>query len=307
MPEDQYTDRSGAALVKIAGRLKSRRLAKLALDAHSSLGGKTRTSAEFPCDTPKDVFLSRIYFEGQREKLASCMAEEIDKRLSLYETLHNIPNRVEFRKEANHEPEIYELLPECKVASKEELFQAGNDFSKNFEKLSSRDRRIFAENFVKVAMALDVECPDEVKLYAGIDVAPRPDMTACINFRKLAMLRHFRHDGGFGELCDSMGEIDTNNLPNDELVKIAETLDMADNLYNLRDLKACRGIPDAWHSVFMIKHAEAEEPKFPESETMSRADIIGRYGEGILEEIEDENGQIDRDRLAEILKGANAN
>lgn len=306
MPIDQYTDRSGAGLAKIAGRLQSEKLAKLALDTHFSLKGETRDKAEFPVTTPKDVFLSRLYFEGQREKIAADEADRIDKRLSLYETLHNVPNKIVFKKEASKEAEIHNLLPECNVASKEELFQAGRDFSQNFEKLSSEDRRVFAKNFVKAAEALEVECPDAVKLYAGIDVVPREDMTSLVNFRKLAMLRYTRNDGGFGELCDNLKNIDIASLEQDQLEKIAEVIDLADNQFELRERGAGRTIPDAWHTVFMVKKAEEKEPQFPESETMSRADIIARFGEGILEEIEDDNGQLDRDRLAVLLKGSNA-
>lgn len=301
--DDQYTDKSGATLVKIASRMKDKGLAKLALDTLFKMERSGGNHDLFPSDTPKDAFLSRVYFEGQREKIASEKASEIDNRLSIREELYNLPGKVVFRKEAApSEPETAELLPNVKIASKEELIKAGSDFSAQFEKLSAKDRKTFANNFVKIANALSCEIPDEVCLYTNMDTAINPDLVENVHLRKIAMERRQNNAAGYDVLYESLRNSDINTFSNADLQKLASAIELADEANNLRETGHGRTIPDAWHSVFIVKKAEASKQSEAEVENMTKADIISRFGSGILEEIEDANGDIDRTRLSEIIK-----
>ena len=77
---DQRTDRSGAAFVKIAKRLDDQDLAEAAMNTLFSMERPEPLdkTASFPTDTPEDTILSRIYFEGQREKIAADLAGKLE-------------------------------------------------------------------------------------------------------------------------------------------------------------------------------------------------------------------------------------
>ncbi len=300
---DQYTDKSGAALIKIAGRLQDKKLAKLAIDTLFSMDRPQASDTSFPSVTPRDTFLSRIYFEGQRDKIEKTAALNIEKRLEVAEVLHDIPNKTRFKKIAQvTEPKAtIALLPMCKIASKAELVQAGKDFCKDFEKLSSADRRIFSRNFVKTAKLTGIKIPDTIKIYACEQVEARKDLADQVLLRKAAMEGSRGEDGGFGALYDSLRQIDTNALKMPDLYKIARLLDSADNFYGIREKGPGKTIPDAWQSVFQIKKADIETPAV-NVESMTKADIISRYGEGALEEVEDDEGEIDREKLRNLIQ-----
>ena len=308
--DDQYTDRSGAALVKISSRLKNSGLAKLAIDTLFKIPreGKMQKTASFPTDSASDTFLSRLYFEGQREKIASDKAAEINANLEKYEALYGINNRVVFAdltKQAADDANVIELLPMCKIASEEELIQSGKDFSEQYEKLASKDRRTFALNFIKAASGQfpDVEIPEQVRLYAEVGVEGRGDIADSILLRKVAMERQGKDTVGYDTLYSDLSGLDTAALPVSDLHKLAEYLDKADNLVGLRETKHGKTIPDAWHTVFQIKQAEAADMTTKlDVDSLTKADIIARYGEGILDEVENDDGSIDKERLKEIIE-----
>lgn len=299
---DQYSDKSGKELVKIASQLKDEKLAKLAIDTLFSMERPYQEDASFPSATPKDAFLSRIYFEGQREKIASERAEEIDKRLCIDEELHSLPNHVAFKPKLEKTAcgVSVPLLPLCKIASKSELFQAGEDFSRDFEKLSSKDRKVFSRNFVKIATAWNMNIPDDVRIYACEGVEGRTDILDNILLRKVAMEGRGLTNSGFDQLYDNLHKIDISELTNSQLYKLAQTLDEADEYYEIRETLRGRTIPDAWHSVFQVKQAEQAAPRV-DVDSMSKAEIVSRYGEGALEEVEDGEGEIDREKLRNLI------
>ena len=66
-------------------------------------------------------------------------------------------------------------------------------------------------------------------------------------------------------------------------------------------------MPNAWQAVFNTKTAEetftdknTEKQKSPES--MTKADIVARFGDDALDAIEDENGEIDCERLKNVIR-----
>ncbi len=300
--EDQNTDRSGAVLTKIASRLRDRKLASLALDTLFDHEREFAKEASFPTNSAKDVFLSRIYFEGQREKLAADEAKALDERLATYEALYGLQTKVAFGTASLNKTagEIHELLPNCKIASKEELVQAGNDFSAQFSRLELAERRSFAENFVKAAQEFAVEAPSEVNLHAGVGVEANPALPEHLLMRKLALDRRGKNSSAYELLHRKLAELNSATYSLDELAKLAEALEEADLAYAVRKSGPGKNIPDAWHSVFQVKQAEDAQDKTP-AESLSKADIVSRYGEGILEEVENDTGEIDQPRLKKLL------
>lgn len=300
--EDQTTDRSGAVLTKIASRMSDRKLAALALDTLFDHERKFSKVASFPVDSAKDVLLSRIYFEGQREKIATDQAKAIDERLSTYEALYDLHAKPSFVEsgQVKTAQTCYGLLPMCKIASKEELVQAGNDFSAEFGKLDLAERRIFALNFVKAAADLDAELPDEIRLHSLQGTEANPALPEYLHMRKLALDRQGKDSSAFAALHSQISEADITRYTPAGLAKLAEAIDEADAASGLRESGSGKTIPDAWHSVFRIKVAEDTAENTP-TESLSKADIVGRYGEGILEEVENKDGEIDQTRLKKIL------
>lgn len=301
---DHLSDRSGAVLVKIAARLEDRDLAKKALDTLFSMERKTASQTSFPVESPDDVFLSRIYFEGQREKIAADQAAAIEERLDIYETLHGVNTVVSFTtpelpKTAQAE---YELLPLCKIASSAELIQSGNDFFQDFLQLPVKDRITFAENFRKAAAELSVDVPEVVDLFTPDRVEVRPDLSEQVLLRKVAMDRAGEYENGYAVLYDSLREFNAKEASTEELCKLAEALEYADKAYALHSRKSGKSIPDAWHSVFQVKHAEdSKEEDSVKDVTQDKASLVSRYGMGILEEVEDDDGNIDKERVKDVL------
>ena len=291
--EDQYTDRSGAFLTKIASCLTSPELAELALDTHKKLhrDGQTKI-ASFKTDSIQDVFLSRIYFEAQKNEMPLEKAAEIDDRLTLFETLYEFPNAVSFKKmeKVAQLPE-YELLPMCKIATFDELIQSGEDFSKDYKNLATDDRVTFAQNFAKIAFEVGVGLPEDVCIYTGINVEKNPELEDYVFLRKVAMERQ----GASGEAFECFDGFDFNKASNAELYKLAQVLDVIDNAYDLVDK-----LPDGWHSVFQVKQATLD---VDEKKNLTKAEVISRYGTGILEEVENPDGSLDQKRLHDIIKG----
>ncbi|MGN1038320.1 MAG: hypothetical protein ACI4P0_02875, partial [Mailhella sp.] len=140
---DQRTDRSGAFLIKTASRLSDGELAKSLVDTFFSMERKPG-GERFPVSSADDVRLSRLYFEGQREKIAAEEAEAIERRLSVHEALYGLENNIAFKApmEKKAGAKIFSLLPSVNIASKDELMQAGEDFSANFRSLSGRIRKV---------------------------------------------------------------------------------------------------------------------------------------------------------------------
>nr|DAR55086.1 MAG TPA: hypothetical protein [Caudoviricetes sp.] len=316
---DQRTDRSGAVLVKIAKRMDDQELAEAAMNTFFSMEKKERCkTASFPTETPEDTILSRIYFEGQREKFAADEAAELDNKLKTFEILHGISVNVSMRpleKKAAAEPAVYELLPNCKVACENELVQAGKDFSAGYRQLSGKDRELFAKNFLKAAseMGMCAEIPDEIKLYSGVHVMPREDMAEQIQLRKVAMERMGEDATGYEVLATQLRSCDVTTFSKDDLLKLAEAISFADEACGLEKSRSGRTIPDAWHSVLRLKTAEEleKETKLADdagrnardvAQAMSKSEIIGRFGPGALEEVEDDAGKIDTERLAGLIE-----
>ena len=300
---DQTTDRSGAVLVKIANRLADRELAKRALDTLFSMDRPLCKTASFPADSVENVLLSRIYFEGQREKIAADEADAIDRRLSVQETLRGMSGVVAFRDPpvVKTASAVVELSPGIKIASKKELVQAGADFGAHFARLSPEDRKTFAVNFIKAASDMGAEVPEAVRVFAAEGVEARDDIADQALFRKVALERRGMDGSAYAVLCRELEDFDAAAASVEDLEKLARAIELADDAHGIDPKRD--GLPHAFASVFRVKTAaEAESAGTEDMNAMTRADIVGRYGLGILEEVETPDGGIDRTRLKSLIR-----
>lgn len=157
------------------------------------------------------------------------------------------------------------------------------------------------------------EIPDEIKLYSGVHVMPREDMAEQIQLRKVAMERMGEDATGYEVLATQLRSCDVTTFSKDDLLKLAEAISFADEACGLEKSRSGRTIPDAWHSVLRLKTAEEleKETKLADdagrnardvAQAMSKSEIIGRFGPGALEEVEDDAGKIDTERLAGLIE-----
>lgn len=303
---DQNTDRSGAALVKIACRLNDQEVAEAALGTLFSMDREFSKTAEFPVDSPENVFLSRIYLEGQKDIIPQEKYAELDNRIGIYEALYGLDYDTSFAEmEKVADEERFDLLPGISVGSAEEVVQYGNDFSNNYNNLSYSDRLDFSENFCKVAELVDADIPEDVAIYAGYDIDIRPDVAEQMHFRKLACERAGK-DGSLYEQLGSMLEgLDRGSASPEEMYKLACLVHAEDARNGFTDVSYDKRLPDAWHAV-LCKHAEedgsgSEESNDKPKDEMTKSDIVARFGDQALDEVENPDGTVNQKRLHQIM------
>ena len=306
---DQYTDRSGSVLVKIASTILDANTRKRAVDTLFNLPdrlSKTASRAYFSTETPEDTFLSRLYFEGQKGQMKTAEAQAIDKNLSTYEALYGLmrPLFKSARLKKTASAQTVELMPGVEVSTYEEVTKVAEAFGDQYQNLNFADRKKLAHNLTKVAgTACDFD--DHVCIYAGSNIELRPDAKEQLGFRKAACIRSGQDGSDYEKIASMLDQVDTASLSDGELSKLADTVHSLDMRHGFTDPKYDRRMPDAWHAL--LKKAErvstnndsslSDKPK----EALSKSDIIARYGEQALEAVEDENGNIDKDRLKRIM------
>ena len=296
---DQYTDRSGAALVKIASRLQNNAVAEEALNLLFSTERKDfRKVASFPTDSKENTILSRIYFDGQRDCFSKEAAEAIDNRISIYETLYHVKPDTSVKPIEKQASATYELLPGVEIVGESEFVKAAEEFSENYQQLSYADRCTFAKNFCKVAEDL---APVDVCLYAGVNTELRPDFKEQLHLRKLAADRCGKDGGEYEKLAVLLENADNSTFDSDSLHKLACTVNAIDESLGFTDVSYDKRLPDAWHAL-LRKHAEEEGSTESNTEKLSKSDIMARFGDQSLDEVENPDGTINQERLQQIMR-----
>ena len=270
----------------------------------------------FPVDTAENTILSKLYFDEQAPLLTEKTAtEHIARRLDTFLELYGVPDVLfsykPVEKVASTSPVKYALLPEhgVSVSNAAELVKIGSLFSRDKARLAIPDRVEFSRNFIKAAKDLGVtDYPTDVAKYAAqLD-------TDLANTRYLLQMRSTlaQRMGNPGTEYTKLAEqLDTLSMEasNDVLEKLAETIYLLDKKNGFDHTRYDRHIPCAYASVFN-KQAEDtsnvtlsdEERELSDLKSMSKADIIGKYGEGALDTVEEKDGEIDYDALAEIVR-----
>ena len=299
--QDQYTDRSGSTLVKIASKLANeddaRTVVGLLFGMEDRLS-KTAGRASFSCDTIEDTILSRVYFEGQKHLMKEAEAQAIDNRLAVREALYGI-GIPEFAPEPVIEKRAsVELLPGVAVSSMEELEKLGEDFDQNYRQLDYQDRVRFAQAYVKLAE----ELPEAVCLYSGTCIELRPDVAEQLHLRKVACDMAGKDGSAYMKLAEVLKGWGDQPVTEEDLTKLAETVFILDEQTGLSGVSYDKRLPDAWHA--MLKTANENESSLSDEPTpiMDRSDIISRFGEAALDEVENPDGSINQERLKQIMQ-----
>lgn len=307
---DHRTDISRRMLIKLAYQLTEPETARvLALglrrgDVTEKKIFAWKTAGMFPLDTPEDTILSRLYFGWQKNDLPKKVASQIENALGVYETLHRIESPLHLCKNAQHTSQPIlseELLPGIKVASDEDIHRADADFAANYKKLPLDARRRFAEKLCKTASTRNIQTSNIVNLFAGRGQCDAQRTKKMIALRKLAAERRGADGTVYERLVASLTEDMLASADMENLCKLASCLHELDASHGLP-----AGVPDAWQSVFVLKKAELDsvqnsgQEKAPKD--MTKADILARFGEGALEELENPDGSINLQRLENIRR-----
>lgn len=313
---DQYNDKGQYLLVKILNNLESDGIIKVAseLEDITKLASDKFAWADFrkfPINSQDNAILSKLYFDNQRDKIPTIYQTKIAAKLNTYLDLYNVPDsifeikKVEQVKTAS-DPRF--LLPKynlCKVADCSDLDRANTVFKTEYIKLKVSDRVEFAKNFMKCASDFDFKNTPSSQIikYAAILDTDMGEVKDLLNIRVAAANRSGKSGIEYKKLASMLDEVVKTSK--EELEKLAEVIDIIDQEYGFDHPKYDKIMPDAYGVVFNKKAMDLAEDVENSAATMTKADIVGRYGTGILEEVENADGTINVDRLNNITKKLN--
>ena len=314
---DQQTDKSKKVLYTILGTLKDTglkaRIKGATMDPKKTEALESKHFAYpmkrlFPVDTKDNTILSMAYFEHQKDALPKAEVSKIKKALDVKSRLFNIPT-ADFTKvaatesvdEAPAAPRF--LLPErqfCKVACCEDIGKAETLFDVGFQNLDLTDRVEFATNFVKAAEEFKANFSSEnIEKYAGVLDYDSAHTQYVLELRAGAV----KYMGGdttlFNKLASELSGLtdDPTHEELDGLVKIIESLDKQAGIHE-KDYD--RTIHSPHGAVFHKKAAESSETTEGKTSKLSKADIVGEFGDDVLDMVEKEDGSIDYEALEKV-------
>lgn len=264
--------------------------------------------AMFPVDSAEETILSKVYFEGQRTKLAEDLATAIDTRLNTYIDLYDIPDAFALMQEKTASTADFKprhLLPSAglyKVATVTDLVNAGTHFEKNLPAYSLPERVEFSKEYSKVATTIRSQrLPKAVQTYCGVMETDMDNVKALLGIRKVAACRAGKSGVEYDKLSSAISQV--KQADKDELEKLAQTIHAIDSVYGFTAEKYDKKIPDAYASVFNKEATERDGGEDPETSTkqMTKEDIIAQYGEDAVEALENEDGDIDYKKLQHLV------
>lgn len=314
---DQYSDPSLRVLYCAMQNIDSAELKTALASIEIDYDSTTKCAEEqfalsrerlFPVNTRENVILSKVYFDQQRSQMSEKTAALAESRLDTYLNLHDVPDTLFKYKPlakaaADLEP-VY-LLPKyqlCKVASEADMTEAESLFTREHLNLPLPDRVEFAQTYVKLAKDYGVHrFSPTISKYAALLDTDFANTRYLLEARAAAASRSGRSGEGYLKLASALkGEITASK---EELSNLAGVIHALDEETGLSNSKYDRKIPCAFSSVFN-KEAEVagiDDEDEEELAALSKAEIIARYGNGIMEEVEDEEGNIDIPRLRDLI------
>lgn len=313
---DQYTDTSFSVLYSAMVKISSDDLKSVIEDIELDYDSTTKCASSnfayekehlFPVNTRDNTILSKVYFDVQRNKFTDKVASIIESKLDTYLNLYDVPDTLfqyKMEKVASEAEPVY-LLPQyslCKVASEEDMLKAQDLFDREHLHLPLPDRVEFAQRYVKFAKDLNVhKFSPAISKYASQLDTDLANTQFLLEARAAAAERSGRVSDGYRKLAETVLSINKKNK--EDLSKLAEDIYSLDIETGLAHSKYDKKLPCAYSTVF-DKQAEAsdvENEDKDELSTLTKAELISRYGSGILEEVEDEDGTIDVDKLRDVI------
>ena len=322
---DQYNDKGQYLLIKIFGGDSgtSGDITKLA----SSLADISKIASEkfawadfrkFPVDTQDNVILSKMYFDNQINKIPPEYRIKIAQKLDTYIDLFNIPEEIFVTKVGEgtsttlvkEAVEVRYLLPKvglCKVASLTDLDKANDVFNIEYKKLNVGDRVEFAKNFMKCANSFKFKgTPSQaIVKYASMMDTDFDKMRSLLDVRVAAANRIGKSGKEYTKLAEVLDQETIQGATSEDLEKLANIILDIDNAHGFDHTKYDKVMPDAYGVVFNKEAMDLSDESQEAGAELKKADIVGKYGHGILEEVEKSDGSIDKERLSTIAKKFN--
>ncbi|MCB5270551.1 MAG: hypothetical protein LHW56_01750 [Candidatus Cloacimonetes bacterium] len=266
---------------------------------------------KFPVNSAEDALLSKLYFEQQRPLLSEALEDKVAERISTFLNLYNLPEEVFAQagsvKEAAEEKTPIYLLPEqrlCRVAGTEDLVKAAQLFEREKTKLPIPQRVEFSQNFVKSASTFGLlEIPCDIAKYASCLDTDLGTTRYLLDIRAAAVRRKGGDPSVYVKLASLLGHIEV-TPDKEELSKLASLIYTLDKQHGLDAPAYDRKLPCAYTTVFnqadsaVEKQAAQEEVPFRE---LTKAELVARYGEDLVAEVEGHDGEVDYDKLQDIL------
>ncbi len=330
---DQQTDRSQKTLYSALEKYASADTIKSVCLEGYDAGELTKLAGDefafpefraFPVNTMESTILSKIYFDYQKDegfhnKLAAYIPR-VEDRIASFLNLFNVPASILEKKASDSEKDGLEksaeefspqyLVPSkklCKVANKMDLHIAAKLFDNHFDQLDIPTRIEFSQNYVKISSEIKYSnFSTNIAKYAAELDTNLSNTKRYLELRAAAAHRSNLVKAGeeYIKLAKQLDGVDFDETTKEELQKLAELIYSIDKDYGFENSKK---MPCAYTVVFN-KLAD-NDPAMAMSaqdniaaKTMSKADIIGRYGVAALSNVENEDGTINPERVAELNK-----
>jgi hypothetical protein len=307
---DHRYDKSQKLLYKIAGTLTDSEFAADILTMVTEVSEKVAAfevfadeeTAMFPVGTMEDTVLSKLYFDSQREKIAEYKRGDIAEKLATYMDLFNIPESIfEYSTQKVAEDRFSMcLLPSlkiCTVTNEAELEKAASLFDKEYTKLNVSQRVEFANNFIKAANTLETHAyPRNIAKYAGLLDTDFSNLQAMLEYRAAAATRNNKSGEKYIKLAFELNKVE-GSPTDEERLKLAETIQKMDEELGFTDRKYDHQMPCAFSIVF---NKEATNTDNTDLTPPTKAELVAEYGDGVLDALEDEDGNIDMEKLKTI-------
>ena len=274
----------------------------------------------YPINNRGNTILSKVYFESSRDQLPEKIASEIEHRLDTYLELHSIPDDIftGLRKQAAATDDGFEpfyLLPTrqlCKVASVEAMHAAQEAFEKQVHYFPINDRVEFSQTFVKHSSEMQVPVTSKhINKYAALLNSDLSMTKELLEYRALAAMRTGKSGDSYRKIATELDKIEV-KPDTDELKKLAEVIYGLDQEHGFDVKRYDRFFPCSYSTVFNKEALDEgiangspkseEDPIDPAS--ITKADLIARFGEGVLDGVENEDGELDKEAVKDVLKAS---
>jgi len=320
---DQQADKSKAMLFQVTGKITDAALrAKLRganIDTKKISALKDASFAYpekrmFPVDTKDNTLLSMVYFAYQEALLPANFAISIKKSLEVHAKLHNIQTTFSSLKTNTSVKVASETVPKVapryllpdqqfyKIACAADLGNAQELFDKEFCKLQLSDRVTFATNFIKAARDYSAPITSEhIEKYAGVLDYNAAHTQYALELRMGMASRRGANSETYYKLAEDLKEL-TETPTQEELFKLASVVEAIDKQTRITEKDYDTKIHSPQGVVFCKTAEESSETTEGKGKELTKADIIGKFGEDALDSIEEEDGSINVKALNKIQR-----
>jgi len=263
----------------------------------------------YPVDSMENTVMSKVYFDAQRDQMLDKTADEIGSRIRTFLNLYDIPeegfvwDQVKTA-EVTFEPRyLVPGLKLCKVAGAGSLKASAELFEADYRNLKIAQRVEFAQNYVAAARELKLhDFPEPIAKYASMMDSDMDYTRRMLELRASAARRRGNDGGAYEKLASKLEDI--TEPPNAaELTKLAECIHQLD-VHNGFDSRKYRNkLPSPYEVVFnkAASYIDEDLGAGPDIDTMTKADVVAQFGEEALDAVEDEDGDLNREKLKNLM------